>query len=306
MKKILTFSVPLYTDCSVVVEKDSLPYMFNHLHKHQELQFTLILKGEGTLLLGNRVYPYAPNQVFFINSAVPHLFKSNKEYFAHPQAKAVKAIHIYFNYSRAIGSLNHLPEFDQLHAQFNRLGQGLRVRDEDQEFVANKVLAIQNAAPLNRFLHFISLLQYISEEASNYKLYTTDVLDVRLSDKEGEKMNKVFQYIMQHYHEDIPLTVIADIANLTPQAFCKYFKNKTRKTFCYFVNEIRINEAIKRMVKGEFRGIGEIALHSGFNSAVHFNRVFKRITGLQPRQYLKNLDAKQGKRNEEDTLSLLT
>lgn len=305
MKRILSFSVPIYTDSSIVVECDILPYMFDHLHRHDEIQITLILKGEGTLLLGNSAYAFEPYSVFFINGSVPHFFKSNSEYFQNPQPNAVHAIHLFFNYQKAMESLSLLPEFEKLKMQFSRLGQGLEIKKEDRSYIASKILTIQREEPLQRFIQFISLLQHICENAPTFQLNSSDMLAIKLNDQEGERMNKVFQYVMSNYKDDIPLQVIADIAHLTPQAFCKYFKRKTRKTFCHFVNEVRISEAIKQMMKGDFRGLGEIAFNTGFKSAVHFNRVFKQMAGTPPRSYLKNLEAKQGKHKKKFSLELV-
>ncbi|WP_315822444.1 hypothetical protein [Paraflavitalea speifideaquila] len=59
-------------------------------------------------------------------------------------------------------------------------------------------------------------------------------------------MNDVYQFTMAHYTENISLHQIASIAHLTPQAFCRYFKKHTRKTYITFLNEVRVNEACKR------------------------------------------------------------
>jgi AraC-like DNA-binding protein len=75
---------------------------------------------------------------------------------------------------------------------------------------------------------------------------------------------------------------------MTPQAFCRYFKKHTGHTFVTFLNEMRINEACKKLANGRCDSISNVAYTSGFNSITNFNRVFKSVTGNSPREYLES------------------
>ena len=59
---------------------------------------------------------------------------------------------------------------------------------------------------------------------------------------------------------------------MTKNAFCKYFKNRTNKTYFNFLNEIRIENASKLiMIKKEI-SINEIAYITGFNNISNFSK----------------------------------
>ena len=75
---------------------------------------------------------------------------------------------------------------------------------------------------------------------------------------------------------------------MTVPAFCRYFKKLTSKTFTRFVNEFRIAHA-SQMLADEHLSIANVSYESGFNNLSHFNKQFKIITGLSPREYRKNL-----------------
>lgn len=77
------------------------------------------------------------------------------------------------------------------------------------------------------------------------------------------------------------------MAYLTPPAFCRYFKQHTCKTYANFLNEVRINEACKKIIGEKFDSLSSIAYEMGFNNVVTFNRVFRKIRGITPRDYLK-------------------
>ncbi|MDR6564849.1 MULTISPECIES: helix-turn-helix transcriptional regulator [unclassified Arcicella] len=74
---------------------------------------------------------------------------------------------------------------------------------------------------------------------------------------------------------------------MTPHAFCRYFKKHTRHTFLSFLNEVRINEACKKLTNSNNETIANVAYSCGFNSITNFNRVFKRITTQSPSEYIE-------------------
>lgn len=293
MLKIITFSLPSSLNNSVVVEEDIAPYMFSHLHKHEEMQITLILRGEGTVLIGDKPFDYAPSTAFLVKGDVPHVFKSRQEYLYGDNPNAIHAIHIYFNYKRIIGHLKHLPEFTNIRMVMDRLDNGLLINIENQPFIPEKIRAIQQTVGVDRFIKFVSLLNYICERPGVHHHIVFSNFSVSYDIQDGAKWNKVYRYVLAHYTDSISLRDIAEIANLTPQAFCKYFKKRTRKTFSSFLNEIRIKEAISQMTGEDFLGISQTAYSTGFKSAVHFNRTFKKVTGSSPTGYLRHHQAIQ-------------
>ena len=74
--KVLPFTIPASHDKTILVQEDILPYFYPHLHRHEEIQLTLILKGEGTLLVGNSMHGFCANEVYLIGANMPHVFKS--------------------------------------------------------------------------------------------------------------------------------------------------------------------------------------------------------------------------------------
>ena len=71
----------------------------------------------------------------------------------------------------------------------------------------------------------------------------------------------------------------------------------SRQNFNDFVNTYRVKEVCKRLVleENQHLTISGIALQSGFNSQATFQRVFKSVTGMSPREYMKKQE-KQGER----------
>lgn len=99
-------------------------------------------------------------------------------------------------------------------------------------------------------------------------------------------MQKVHEYVMKHFKEEIRLNEVAALTNMTEAAFCRYFKSRTNKTFSDFVSEIRIGHACKLLMEEKF-SVTQICYESGFNTVSNFNRQFKNLMNKSPLQYQK-------------------
>jgi AraC-like DNA-binding protein len=94
--------------------------------------------------------------------------------------------------------------------------------------------------------------------------------------------------VINNYHRNISLDEVAALTQLTPQSFCRFFKNRTRKSFIEFVNEVRIGQACKKLAEEEWT-VAEIAYACGFSNLSNFNRFFKNYTGKTPRVYRQEI-----------------
>jgi AraC-like DNA-binding protein len=94
---------------------------------------------------------------------------------------------------------------------------------------------------------------------------------------------------MNHFQKEITLDTISQEAAMTKNAFCKYFKKRTNKTYMTFLNELRIEEASKLLQVQKDLSITEIAEACGFQNISNFNRKFRRIKGKTPRDFRKIL-----------------
>ena len=111
-----------------------------------------------------------------------------------------------------------------------------------------------------------------------------------LPHKDSIRIDKIYKHIRGHFQEEqIPLSDVAALVNMTVPAFCRFFKKNTGKTFTQFVNEFRIVHATKLLHETD-DPISAICYDCGFNNFSHFNRHFKKITGKSPREYRKELN----------------
>jgi AraC-like DNA-binding protein len=99
----------------------------------------------------------------------------------------------------------------------------------------------------------------------------------------------VIEYIHKNYNKRISLDEIAKISGYSKYHFCRIFKKLSENTVIDYVNAIRIEKA-KQLLKNSTLTIMEISYEVGFSHISHFNRNFKRIVGVTPSAYCKNMD----------------
>ncbi len=107
-------------------------------------------------------------------------------------------------------------------------------------------------------------------------------------EKEIEKsktiVDKVNQYIHDHYMDNIDRSKIASEFFLTPDYLGKLYKKKTGIAIKSYINEYRIEKA-KELLKTSDKSISEVAVAVGFDNFSYFSTLFKKITGVSPKDY---------------------
>lgn len=271
---------------SVIAEQIEQPHFYQFLHRHDEYQLTFVERGEGMLLVGNNMHAFKAGDIFLIGSNLPHLFKSNPEYFENNSLKTIKACSLYFNVKETMGGFFNLPEMKVLKAFLQASKHGFKIDAGHSQALSAKICAVHHAAGLDALQRFLDVLTTLHTLQHTQPLCPPDY-SVDISESEGMRLSRILGFIMQRYHTHVTLDEVADIAFMTPQAFCRYFKKHTGRSFVTFLNEVRINEACKSLTHSDRPdGISTAAYKAGFNSITNFNRVFKSVKGRSPRAYL--------------------
>ncbi|MCY1516184.1 HTH-type transcriptional activator RhaS [compost metagenome] len=283
--KVLQFTIPALNNNTVIVQEDRMPYFYPHLHRHQEAQLIWIKAGEGTLLVDYQIYEFKAGDVFLLAANQPHLFKSNPEYFKPECDLQINALMLFFDPIGKLQSLLALPEMQSVMSFLHFAKGGLKINAESTNQLVQQMLLVQKAKNQQLIIQFLGLLDILSKMQSNCTPLVANG-PALFSESEGIRIGKIFNFLMQHYDRNISLAEVAATAHMTPPAFCRYFKKHTRQTFISFLNEIRINEACKKLTKGRTENISTVAYSCGFNSLTNFNKVFKSIVGFSPKTYI--------------------
>ena len=101
-------------------------------------------------------------------------------------------------------------------------------------------------------------------------------------------ISAVMAYIRGHYADQFRLEQLAEMCGLSPDYFSRAFSQAAGVPPFTFISRVRI-DAARRLLKRSTTQILEIAYAVGFNNVSHFNRAFRRVTGMSPREYRRHV-----------------
>jgi AraC-like DNA-binding protein len=252
-------------------------------HNHTELEFLHIINGSGTRFIGDSIEAFSSGDMVLVGSNLPHVWRSDKLYYDEFPKIQVELILTQFTKNFAGVEFFNLPEMGSIRELLEDANQGLQILGKTRDLISDRLVRLSELEGGEKLMEFIQILFIISKSKEYRKLSSIGFLD-SYQTKGPTRINKVHDFVMNNFMEEISLKEAADIANMNETAFCRYFKSATLKTFTQFVNEVRIGYACKLLLSEEFN-ISGIGYECGFKNISYFNRVFKNSLGLTPQQY---------------------
>ena len=284
MKPLLEKSIESLNQ-SFLVKKLHEPFFDPNWHFHPHYQLFTVIKGTGTRFIGDDIRHFEEGDTVFLGPNMPHLWRSDRNYFEKESLLKTEGIVVYFKEDFLGNDFFEKPEMFDIKSFLKNSERGLDLTGtlgEDMVSDLKELLGLtgfEGISKLLNILHKLSITndyQYIS--SSNY----TNTHKI----SETERMRIVHEYVLKHFKENINLSTVASLSNMTEAAFCRYFKSRTNKTFSDFVKEIRIGNACK-ILQDENKSISQTCYESGYNTVSNFNNQFKSLKGVSPLQYQK-------------------
>ncbi|GAB3497862.1 AraC family transcriptional regulator [Spirosoma knui] len=249
-------------------------------HYHPEYEIVYIPVGDGRRRVGTNVSRYELGELAFIGPNLPHLN------FSYGKEGQYEEIVVQMREDFMGDGFLQKPELAAVQRLFERAHRGLVFGPETKQRVGAWLTQLPNQPPFERFLTLLQILQQLANAPDAEPLHADGVW-FDLNPKEQERINRVCQYVEQHYAEPVNVQAVADLASMTLPAFCRYFKRMTHFTFTDFVNEYRVNQA-RRLLQSS-RTVADVGFTVGFNNLSHFNKTFRAVTGQTPSAYRKAL-----------------
>lgn len=102
------------------------------------------------------------------------------------------------------------------------------------------------------------------------------------------QLSALFNFISEHYHEDLSLLHLARAANVSVNYLNEFMQRTIGQGPIEYLTRYRIEQA-RRILECSLDTISQIAINCGFYDASHFIRIFKKCTGITPGEYRKML-----------------
>lgn len=277
--KVQPFQIPKPLNENLIVQIDRAKSFYDILHKHNEIQLSLIVKGYGKLIVGDSIHQFQTGDFFAIGANSPHLFKSEKE------QGHVHMITVFFTKETFGENFFNLPDLEELRSFFNFVVDGFQLQSNYEE-ISELFMKFPNASKTTRVLLFLELLQELVQ--ADRKSLTNFTYPKETGSLAGKRMQTIFDYVLHNFQNEVTLDTVSNLIHMTPNAFCKFFKKRTNKTFFQFLIELRIEHACQLLQSHSDLSIAEISELSGFKSISNFNKKFKLSKAVVASQYRKH------------------
>ena len=288
-KPVLKDLEPLSASLSVMQLTE--PHFDPNWHFHPHYQLFLVEEGEGTRFIGDSIRPFGAGDLVFLGPNLPHLWRSDQSYFDRNSNLTTKGIVVYFTEDFLGHDFLDRPEMTLLRQLFGQAHRGLEWTGPTRPHAEAALQALSDQpAGFGQVLGLLTLLHDLTQ-ATDYQYltslnYTNPIKAHPVDGPAYRRMQLVHDYVLDHFPGEISLSTVADLAGMTPPAFCRYFKIHANKTFSDFVAEIRIGHA-RKLLMADTLSIAQIGDESGFRTLSNFNRQFRRVTGQTPSAYAK-------------------
>lgn len=282
--KVIPFKVPQTRNEAFRTQTDRLPHFYDKLHQHHETQITWIEQSEGTLIAGDYVGRFEPGDVYIIGSDQAHVFRNDDSFYHDGNNTEAKSLSIYFDETYLGETFWQLEELESVRRFFQEASRSYKIIGSHKEQVKSMISLMISQQGLEKIISFLNLLKLLAGSGDLQPLSVAAGMET-YNHNEGRRMNDILQFTFKESHRKIYIDEVAKIAHLSPEAFCRYFKTRTGKTFTNFLNEVRVSNACKLIINRDF-SVADVCYKSGFSNVSNFNRAFKKVTGKTPSKYV--------------------
>lgn len=283
--------LPFPVDSHIHYYIEDLPHFIVPWHYHPAIEIMYIISGTGTRFVGDHLEGYAEGDVCMIGPKLPHEWRNDEIYFNKESGLRATCICLFFKKEIFESNLIRLPEMTNIRDLIERSRRGLKFVGESKKRIAGFIEQSARNRGAQKVAELITLLEMMAT-TEEYEVLASVGFTESINSDDFERFNKVYKYMIANFTKTIKLGDVAELVGLTPTAFCRYFKERTKKTFVEYLNDMRIGHAKKLLIGGE-KKISTISLESGFNNLSNFITQFKKSTDMLPSDFQKEFGTRK-------------
>ena len=272
------FPVVIY---ETVLEKNVLGFV--NWHWHEELQFCVVTEGTVDFYVCENKYTLQKGEGIFINSQYIHMAK--------PASNPLNSYICIDFHPKLVGAFQgSIIEKKYVNPYLNSRNIKSVVLNGEASWQKDILERIKEINDLNHekndtyeFDIYLKLLYIWKNIITNVKINYNDKDSVPKTEDEN-RLKSIFSYIHENYMNKIALDDIASNVHLSKSECCHLFKRNVKCTIFEYIQDYRINKSID-LLKNTNMSISQISYENGFCSSSYYCEVFKKKTGMTPKEY---------------------
>ena len=283
--KLITVKLPKSPNSSFIYNIEHDP--FSLWHYHPEYELVLITKGKGKRMVGDNISRFKENDLVFVGSKTPHEWLCDSKYFTGPNGFWGEGFVIQFQHDFLGQDFLKIPENRSLQKFLNDSARGFQFFGESKRMIISIMLKMRKMNDIEKLYALFSIFQ-ILETTDEIKILSSPAFIKKISLTENQPMQRAMQFIIQNFQNQIQIKDLLKITNMSNTAFYSKFKATFKMTFKNYLLNLRVGYTCKLLTEDKLN-ISEIAYTCGFENISNFNRQFKKIRGITPSEFQKNV-----------------
>lgn len=273
-------TIPTARQHALLVTSFIKPCVDFHWHFHPEVELVWLEEAQGVLHAGRSLSPYSSGQLVLTGANLPHAYGS------HPgQRTGARWTVLHFRPELWGEAFWLLPENRRTCTLLSQSSRGLVFSGSGVAACGALLrrLAQRKAGdvPLALALELFDRLARMT----NRRFLNAEGVVGDESERGDPRMARILAWLDERADDaDLTQAEVAATVGMSPQAFCRFFRTRSGRTFQRHLNELRVARACASLLGSE-KTVGEIAFESGFNNLSNFNRRFREVSGRTPREY---------------------
>ncbi len=275
-------------DCFYIVERNKSEFTFP-LHRHLEYELNYIEHAEGARrTVGDSVEVISNfDLVLITGSELEHTWENHK-----CNAKEIREITIQFSPELFFKNFIDKHQFKSIKVMLEQAQKGLYFPLDTILYIRPLLNSLSHEKQgFYAVMNFLSLLYELSLSNGARTLSSSAFARVKLP-ADSRRVQKVHDYLMQNYTQEIRLGKLADMVGMSEVAFSRFFRLRTGKSVTDYLLDIRIGNAIRILVDST-QSVSEVSYSCGFNNLSNFNRIFRKRKGCTPKEFRENYNKKK-------------
>ncbi|MGK9118898.1 AraC family transcriptional regulator [Olivibacter jilunii] len=276
--------IPKKATSSLNVRRVMTPNLNDRWHCHEELELVCFHKGTGTLFIGDHIRTFLAGDLVLIGSNLPHHWRYDHSIrLLSDNTPFTTTLH--FRRDFLGQTWLNLPEAKAIKSLLLKAERGVLISGLETKTLFGNVERICDADGFRKILDLLDCLRKMTE-CKGLNTLSSRGFQYTGNKVETDRLNNIYHYILTNFQENLNLEKVAQVADLAPSSFCRYFKVTTGKTYSRFLQDVRIGYACKLLLSDQL-SVKQVCYSSGFRNYTSFHEAFKAATGMTPKAYLE-------------------
>ena len=264
--------------------EEEIPFQW---HNHPEYELTLTLNSRGQRYIGNSIEPYNDGDLVLVGPNLPHTWNSTgKLETANPHI----ALIMWFKGEWIEALIKLVAELHPVEKLLFSAPRELVFSAETSLKVRPLIEEMSQLEPVARLTSLLQILVVLGQEPNPHYLTSPENVQAENTNEDRARIERILDYIHTHYRLEISNAEVADLASLSLSGFHRLFRRHMRMSLSDYLTYLRIGEACSLLINTD-QPVAYIADTVGYGNLANFNRQFRALKQLTPREFRKLFQA---------------